>query len=936
MAVPKVTRPFTGPDQGQLSPYLRANVSPDDFGAGAARGMAQAGEQMFRSGNSMIDRQIRDQEIANESQVRDALTRYKQASIDIWGAYGATQGKTAVDGWAGYQDQLKTAQKDILGTIPNENVRNAALANMEGWRTSMIGSGQTHMMREQQQWGKDSAKAEQSQAVATATLMRNDFAAVHSQVNEGVVALARESRLSGDTPEIFASKERAYKGVAYGTVIDNLIQTEPFRAEALFRSVRNQLDPISQAKIEEALKPKVLSARADHIVEGVIAGNRNPQAEEHIAYMMQKGWSRGQAAAIVGNLQQESGLNTEAVGDNGTAFGLAQWRGERFENLKKFAQARGLDARTKEAQLDFIDHELRTSERDAGDKLANAKNLDEATAAFISFERPKGWTASDPRLGDAYGKRLKYASSYVGEGRKPGKDMLTAVYEATKGDPELQRVALSRMQQSINAFDTATAQNRARLTAQSNDTKVALLAGQNVTIPETEIRMNFDADAADRMVGELNVAKVTGQAVAGLMLASPEQIAAAKADITSGQGPVSDMLRKSYGYTGTEADKARESATRIEFQSAFERALAQRDKAIAADPALYVHRDETVKAALTVLQNDRSPEGWKQYVVATNAAQERLGVTESNRRILTDQQKQNLVDAINRANPKGAADFLEGLRTQVGDENWPQVFGELTRGNSGIPTGYIALATIDPNDAVGRTTLAEVLQNEIDNKGAARKAAATLGKDVPNAIGQSVDEAMADYLRTFTYVDGGTALATGIIESAKLLAWHWAPTLGETKAAERAVATMAGMYDLEISDGAYVARAPKGYGGAMADAADATKATIDPVGLVPLADGSGLYSPEEIGEITARNARSGIWVTSPTADGWTLMGANNQPVMRWVGKGRNQRMVPVTLPYRDVMEGTAPKARRPLQQDRVLGLFPSRPAGEDPRGQPYQ
>lgn len=934
MAVPRVTRPFTGPDQGQLSPYLRANVSPDDFGAGAARGLAQAGEQLFRAGNAQIDRQIRDQEIANESQVRDALTQYKQATIDIWGQYGSTSGKTAVDGWTGYLAQLKSAQQNILGSIQNENVKKAALSSMESWRLNMFNSGQTHKMREERQWGVDSSRAEQSQAIATATLMRNDFAQVHAQVNEGLVALARESRLNGDTPEIFASKERAYKGQAYATVIDNLIETQPFRAEALFRSVRNQIDPVSQAKIEESLKPKVMSARADFIVQGIISGNQNPKAEEHITHLMQKGWSRTQAAAIVGNLQQESGLSVEAVGDSGTAFGLAQWRGERFENLKRFAQARGLDARTKEAQLDFIDHELRTSEKEAGDMLANARNLEEATAAFISFERPRGWTKANPRGGDAFDKRLRYAASYVGEGRKPGKDLLTEAYEATKDDPELQRIVMSRMQQSINAFQTATAQNRARLNAQAGDVKTALLAGQNVTIPETEIRMNFDADVADRMVGELNVAKVTGQAVAGLMLASPEEVANARTDISTGQGPLSDMLRNSYGYQGTEADKAKETATRIEFQAAFDRALAQRDRAISADPALYVQRDETVKAALTVLQRDRSPEGWKQYVIATNASQERLGIPESNRRLLTDQQKQNMVDAINRANPKGAADFLEGLRNQVGDEYWPQVFGELSRGNNGIPTGYIALGTIDPNDAVGRTTLAEVLQNEIDNKGAARKAAATLGKDVPNTIAQNVDEAMADYLRTFTYVDGGTALATGIIESAKLLAWHWAPTLGEGKAAERAVATMAGMYDLQVSEGAYVARAPKGMGSAMEEAADAAKDTIDPRTLVPLADRSTLYSPEEVTEITLQNARLGVWVTSPTADGWTLMGANNEPVMRWVGRGRTQRMVPVTVPYQAVEDGTAPRSMRTLPQG--LDLMPTRPAVEDPRGRPYR
>ncbi len=936
MAVPRVTRPFTGPDQGQLSPYLRANVSPEDFGGGAARALGNAGEQLMRAGDNMVSRQIRDQEIANESQARDALTQYKQATIDIWGKYGATQGKTAVDGWGGYQAELKAAQQNILGTIQNDNVKKTALANMEGWRLNMTSSGQTHMMREQQQWGKDSARAEQSQAIASATLMRNDFTQVHAQVDEGVIALARESRLNGDTQEIFDAKLRAYKGQAYGTVIDNLLQTDPFRAEALFKSVRDQLDPVSQGKIEEALKPKVLSARADEVVKGVLSGNSGGET----GYRNNIGNLTVSPAAWQGKGAPFKDFETFSTPEAGVAAN--------FRNFRKIASEAGQNASlTDVARRWAPDDDGKTPLLRGNDSKAWAKSVGQLAGidpnAPLPLDNPEKMAAVMKAVNrHEHGKQTVPEASYLGgvnavlsgtpvgtAPQRPSKDLLTQVYEATKDDPELQRLAMSRMQQSINAFDTATAQNRARLTAQAHDVKTALLAGQNVTIPETEIRQNFQADAADRMIGELNVAKVTGQAVAGLMLASPDQIAAARADITSGQGPLSDMLRSGFGYSGSEADKAKEAATRIEFQTAFERALSQRDKAISADPALYVQRDDTVKAAMTVLQKDRSPEGWKQYVIATNASQERLGIPESNRRILTDAQRQNLVDAINRANPKGAADFLEGLRNQVGDEYWPQVFGELSRGEKGIPTGYIALGTIDPNDAVGRTTLAEVLQNEIDNKGAARKAAATLGKDVPNAIAQNVDEGMADYLRTFTVVDGGTALATGIIESAKLLAWHWAPTLGENKAVSRAVATMAGMYDLEVSEGAYVARAPKGLGGDMASAANAAKGMIDPQSLVQLADRSTLYSPEEISNITLRNATKGYWVTSPTADGWTLLGANNEPVMRWVGRGATQRMVPVTLSYQEVMGGEVQKYALPPER---RGSWSVTPGGALARG----
>ncbi|YBV97527.1 phage tail tip lysozyme [Phyllobacteriaceae bacterium JZ32] len=141
------------------------------------------------------------------------------------------------------------------------------------------------------------------------------------------------------------------------------------------------------------------------------------KAGKYKTYLMQKhGVADWMASAIVGNLQQESSLQpTGAVGDNGTAFGLAQWRGDRFANLQRFASARGKSWEDEETQLDFIMHELSTTERTAGEALRASRNVEEATAAFIGFERPAGWTPQNPRAGHGWGNRLAYARSVASQ-----------------------------------------------------------------------------------------------------------------------------------------------------------------------------------------------------------------------------------------------------------------------------------------------------------------------------------------------------------------------------------------------------------------------------------------------------------------------------------------------------------------------------------------
>lgn len=111
--------------------------------------------------------------------------------------------------------------------------------------------------------------------------------------------------------------------------------------------------------------------------------------DETIAYMMRKGWSREDAIAIAANLQTESGLNAGAVGDNGKAYGLAQWHPDRQANFKR-AFGKDIKSASFAEQLDFVDHELRKgTEQGAGKALARAGSVGEKAAALSKlYERP--------------------------------------------------------------------------------------------------------------------------------------------------------------------------------------------------------------------------------------------------------------------------------------------------------------------------------------------------------------------------------------------------------------------------------------------------------------------------------------------------------------------------------------------------------------------
>jgi hypothetical protein len=100
------------------------------------------------------------------------------------------------------------------------------------------------------------------------------------------------------------------------------------------------------------------------------------------------GLTHEQAAGKVANLQAESGQGIKpwgVTGDNGTAFGAAQWRGDRFTNLQKFAADRGLDYRSTPAQQAFMRYEYLGPERKAYDALTQARTPQAAATAVNRY-----------------------------------------------------------------------------------------------------------------------------------------------------------------------------------------------------------------------------------------------------------------------------------------------------------------------------------------------------------------------------------------------------------------------------------------------------------------------------------------------------------------------------------------------------------------------
>lgn len=141
-----------------------------------------------------------------------------------------------------------------------------------------------------------------------------------------------------------------------------------------------------------------------------IAGARTPgaagsgSAEEVMSFFTEKGYTREQAAGIAANIKYESDFKTDAVGDSGKAYGLAQWHPDRQANFTKFF-GKDIKQSTFKEQLEFINWELSGPESRARKALMGAKTPDEAAMLFDKFyERSSGTTTA---------RRMQLALTYA-------------------------------------------------------------------------------------------------------------------------------------------------------------------------------------------------------------------------------------------------------------------------------------------------------------------------------------------------------------------------------------------------------------------------------------------------------------------------------------------------------------------------------------------
>lgn len=182
-------------------------------------------------------------------------------------------------------------------------------------------------------------------------------------------------------------------------------------------------------------------------------------------YFLEKGFTPEQAAGIIGNFMVESGVDpSKKQYGGGPGRGLAQWgstnpKYDRFgydgsRGLTRFAKEQGKPWEDLYVQLDYIMHELTTSEKRAYQALTAATSVEDAANIFEDKYERAGIPHMERRLESA---RALY-EAYQGAVDATRQE-LTAAYEAQKqaAQAEIDRRAAEEAERQRQAEASARA-----------------------------------------------------------------------------------------------------------------------------------------------------------------------------------------------------------------------------------------------------------------------------------------------------------------------------------------------------------------------------------------------------------------------------------------------------------------------------------------------
>lgn len=212
---------------------------------------------------------------------------------------------------------------------------------------------------------------------------------VNQKTNQSITSLMKDISTFAGGGNIPPSRELkgTYSSMGSGDLIAKVLEpTMQQKVNEVIQSIEKQLQIQTGGAGERTPTDQQQSPFSDDVPGARLRDGSNSQIEADLLEYFTAVYGKNAAIGIVANLRRESGYRTSTP-DNSSFEGMAQWdRTHRWPAFVRWAESKGLDPYSRNAQAQYLTVELKQLGTDR--KLRDAKTPEEAASIFYNeFER---------------------------------------------------------------------------------------------------------------------------------------------------------------------------------------------------------------------------------------------------------------------------------------------------------------------------------------------------------------------------------------------------------------------------------------------------------------------------------------------------------------------------------------------------------------------
>lgn len=311
--------------QSISTPKFSPEVPAGAFGGNVAAAVSTLGQTVSGIGDELAKRAIAMQELANQTEAKEAESRYIIKAGELRAGYSALQGKDAVDGYKPYMENLKKAREEVRDSLSNHASQRLYDGPSLNTMSYTIYNGASHAATQQKTWVMGASEGRVATYQTRALNEPKDDLAFQRSLVGTVEEVSTQRDIKGWSPEVAEAVATQKTSALWSARVQGLARTEPFTAQQM---------------LNEAIKRKDIQGEDIEKSAKVVETYRNSTGSRMIASEISKGMPDASLEERVA--AAEAKADTIAPGDVNFRRGVrneidVEWnREKKIENDNKF------------------------------------------------------------------------------------------------------------------------------------------------------------------------------------------------------------------------------------------------------------------------------------------------------------------------------------------------------------------------------------------------------------------------------------------------------------------------------------------------------------------------------------------------------------------------------------------------------------------------